>query len=192
MYSGKELVINMINAAVLELLVSIATYYAIKILLGVQKDKRLKLFCIILMKLFFLNLTIVFYKYTHILTQDETNTITIINGIYILIFFVLLKLLTGKPYLKIMLANFIVETFGIAFIVMPTVVITGGKNDMLPYFVKTNIDSKNIIIAIVALLISIFEIFIMTTIIKKCFGNFYEKRIKYPIIWWMLLIIFDM
>lgn len=149
MYSGKELVINMINAAVLELLVSIATYYAIKILLGVQKDKRLKLFCIILMKLFFLNLTIVFYKYTHILTQDETNTITIINGIYILIFFALLKLLTGKPYLKIMLANFIVETFGIAFIVMPTVVITGGKNDMLPYFVKTNMDSKNIIIAIV-------------------------------------------
>ena len=68
MYSGKELVINMINAAVLELLVSIATYYAIKILLGVQKDKRLKLFCIILMKLFFLNLTIVFYKYTHTLT----------------------------------------------------------------------------------------------------------------------------
>ena len=192
MYSGKELVINMINAAVLELLVSIATYYAIKILLGVQKDKRLKLFCIILMKLFFLNLTIVFYKYTHILTQDETNTITIINGIYILIFFVLLKLLTSKPYLKIMLANFIVETFGIAFIVMPTVVITGGKNDMLPYFVKTNMDSKNIIIAIVALLISIFEIFIMTTIIKKCFGNFSEKRIKYPIIWWMLLIIFDM
>lgn len=192
MYSGKELVINMINAAVLELLVSIATYYAIKILLGVQKDKRLKLFCIILMKLFFLNLTIVFYKYTHILTQDETNTITIINGIYILIFFALLKLLTGKPYLKIMLANFIVETFGIAFIVMPTVVITGGKNDMLPYFVKTNMDSKNIIIAIVALLISIFEIFIMTTIIKKCFGNFSEKRIKYPIIWWMLLIIFDM
>lgn len=53
MYSGKELVINMINAAVLELLVSIATYYAIKILLGVQKDKRLKLFCIILIEIIF-------------------------------------------------------------------------------------------------------------------------------------------